>query len=77
MLTFCRARDKFRIGLHIRHVSLKAKWLTGILTFMFVLQEHLFRCTKIFAKGVTLAQLVKASVGQADVQRFEPHLGHN
>ena len=28
-------------------------------------------------KGVTLAQLAKASVGQADVQRFEPHLGHN
>ena len=27
--------------------------------------------------GVTLAQLVKASVGQADVQRFEPHLGYN
>ena len=27
--------------------------------------------------GVTLAQLVKASVSQADVQRFEPHLGHN
>ena len=27
--------------------------------------------------GVTLAHLVKASVGQADVQRFEPHLGHN
>ena len=27
--------------------------------------------------GLTLAQLVKASVGQADVQRFEPHLGHN
>ena len=27
--------------------------------------------------GVTLAQLVKASVGQADVQWFEPHLGHN
>ena len=26
--------------------------------------------------GVTLAQLVKASVGQTDVQRFEPHLGH-
>ena len=26
--------------------------------------------------GVTLAQLVKVSVGQADVQRFEPHLGH-
>ena len=28
-------------------------------------------------KGVTLAQLVKTPVGQADVQRFEPHLGHN
>ena len=27
--------------------------------------------------GVTLAQLVKASVGQSDVQRFESHLGHN
>ena len=27
--------------------------------------------------GVTLAQMVKASVGQADVQRFEPYLGHN
>ena len=27
--------------------------------------------------GVTLAQLVKASVGQADVQRFESHLRHN
>ena len=27
--------------------------------------------------GVTLAQLVKAFVGQADVQRFEPRLGHN
>ena len=24
-----------------------------------------------------LAQLVKAFVGQADIQRFEPHLGHN
>ena len=24
-----------------------------------------------------LAQLVKASVSQADVKRFEPHLGHN
>ena len=28
-------------------------------------------------KGVTLAQLVKASVGQAEVKRFEPRLGHN
>ena len=27
-------------------------------------------------EGVTLAQLVKASVGQVDVQGFEPHLGH-
>ena len=27
--------------------------------------------------GVTLAQLVKTSVGQANVQRFELHLGHN
>ena len=25
----------------------------------------------------TLAQLVKASVNQAVIQRFEPHLGHN
>ena len=28
-------------------------------------------------KGVTLTQLVKAYVGQTDVQRFKPHLGHN
>ena len=35
-----------------------------------------YKCL-IKALGVTLAQLVKASVGQADVQRFEPHLGHN
>ena len=27
--------------------------------------------------GVTLAQLVKASVGQADVRRVEPRLRHN
>ena len=26
---------------------------------------------------IALAQLVKASVGQADVQRFEPHFGNN
>ena len=31
----------------------------------------------VCSQGVTLAQLVKASVGQADVQRFEPHPGHN
>ena len=31
----------------------------------------------LLEKGVMLAQLVKASVGQADVQRFESHLGHN
>ena len=29
------------------------------------------------SQGVTLAQLLKVSVGQTDVQRFEPHLGHN
>ena len=28
-------------------------------------------------EGVRLAQLVKASAGQADVQRFESHLRHN
>ena len=28
-------------------------------------------------REVAAVQLVKASVGQADVQRFEPHLGHN
>ena len=28
-------------------------------------------------QGVMLAQLVNASVGQADVQRFQVHLGHN
>ena len=36
--------------------------------------------TYILAKfhgGVTLAQLVKMSAGQADVQRFKSHLGHN
>ena len=32
---------------------------------------------KIVSPDITLAQLVKASVGQADVQRFEPHLGLN
>ena len=35
------------------------------------------RALKTKTWGVTLAQLVKASVGQADVQRFEPHLGHD
>ena len=34
-------------------------------------------CYTRIMKGVTLAQLVKSSVGQADVQRFEPHLGYN
>ena len=29
-----------------------------------------------YTRGVTLAQLVKASVG-SDFQKFEPHLGHN
>ena len=27
--------------------------------------------------GATLTQLVKASVGQTDVQRSNPHLGYN
>ena len=36
-----------------------------------------YKRVRVHVKGVTLAQLVKASVGQADVQRFEPHLGHN
>ena len=31
----------------------------------------------VWLQGVTLAQLVKASVGQADVQRFKPHLWYN
>ena len=31
----------------------------------------------VYKLGVMLAQLVKASVGQSDVRRFEPHLGHN
>ena len=34
-------------------------------------------CSPNRDKGVTLAQLVKASVSETDVQRFEPHLGHN
>ena len=38
------------------------------------LSESLIRLT---FQPVTLAQLVKASVSQTDVQRFEPHLGHN
>ena len=29
------------------------------------------------AMGVTLAQQVKVVASQADIQRFEPHLGHN
>ena len=32
---------------------------------------------RLFLSGVTLAQLVKASVGQEDVQSFESHLGRN
>ena len=44
--------------------------------------DTIHRCYKsgsemVQSGGVTLAQLVKASVGQAVVQRFEPHLGHN
>ena len=40
---------------------------------MFIMTYRLY----ILNKGVTLAQPVKASVGQADIQRFEPHLWHN
>ena len=35
---------------------------------------YIYMCKRL---GVTLAELVKASVGQTDVLRFEPHLGHN
>ena len=43
---------------------------------------YLEACKGIFTHDstkslVTLAQLGKASVGQADVRRFEPHLRHN
>ena len=31
----------------------------------------------MFDLGITLAQLVKVSISQVDVQRFEPHLGQN
>ena len=40
-------------------------------------QKHMLKGPFRLFKGVTLAQLVKASVGQTGVQRFEPHLGHN
>ena len=46
--------------------------LGPILGVRLILECHLYS-----NRGVTLPQLVKASVGQADVQRFEPHLGHN
>ena len=45
-----------------------------------MMQKHVLlrHCLHIAtSQGVTLAQLVKASVGQADVQRFEPHVGHD
>ena len=44
---------------------------TGVIN----IKQALGSCTTGW--GVTLAQLVKASVGQSDVRRFEPHLGHN
>ena len=45
---------------------------------IYLIQQVWFgRALKAKSRGVTLAQLVKVSVGQADVQRFEPHLGHN
>ena len=45
--------------------------------FHFTVTLHTLICLQLTNIGVTLAQLVKASVGQADVQRFEPTLGHN
>ena len=40
-------------------------------------EAHGSSLSTVTIHGVTLAQLVKASVGQTDVQRFEPHLRHN
>ena len=42
---------------------------------LLLLYIYKYTSSKCPPKGVTLAQLVKASVGQADVQRFESHLG--
>ena len=50
------------------------KYQETVLVYIYLLFLH---CVAHMRWGVTLAQLVKASVGQADVQRFEPHLGHN
>ena len=49
----------------------KSSLIMSMLTDIKQLQMYLI------VSGVTLAQLVKASVSQADVQRFEPHLRHN
>ena len=42
-----------------------------------MLYIYIARYRYILGSHVTLAQLGKASVGQADIQRFESHLGHN
>ena len=64
-------------------------WLRGIIQMLLLLGTWVNACCTegtpylsregsiILNWEVTLAQLVKASVGQADVQRFEPHLRHN
>ena len=43
----------------------------------YVTTHFIFWTQVLISVGVTLAQLVKESVGQADVQRFNPHLRHN
>ena len=71
--------------------SIKVLWVFVYLKLVTVLKDvahnqgigayiniiFLTHAIQLLDKGVTLAQLVKASVGQADVQRFESHLGHN
>ena len=50
---------------------------TSLVDRSLLIQFHMETKGCFTIEGVTLAQMVKASVGQADVQRFEPHLGHN
>ena len=49
------------------------KCLHHNLAFLFAVVQLLHLIKRM--NDTTLAQLVKASVGQADVQRFEPRLG--
>ena len=84
-VTFARQVDMFIVILiiiircyhdpaHVDYTGIISIWMYIILAFSWVKTEITLG---EITKGVTLAQLVKASVGQADVQRFEPHLGHN